>query len=113
MESIRDEGQLNPQPVADKRTNWGRFLLDILETLLLAVILFIGINAISARVLVDGFSMRPTLQDGEFVLVNKLSYRFSEIQRGDIIVFHFPMNPEEELIKRVVGLPGDRVTIRD
>jgi signal peptidase I len=113
LESIRDEGQLNPQPVADKRTNWGRFLLDILETLLLAVILFIGINAISARVRVDGFSMRPTLQDGEFVLVNKLSYRFSEIQRGDIIVFHFPMNPEEELIKRVVGLPGDRVTIRD
>jgi signal peptidase I, bacterial type len=92
--------------------NWGRFVLDIIETLVLAVILFLGINAISARVRVDGFSMRPTLEDGEFVLVSKMSYRFGEVDRGDIIVFHFPMNPEEELIKRVIGLPGDHINVQ-
>ena len=50
--------------------------------------------------------MVPTLQDGEFVLVNKLSYKFGEVSRGDIIVFHFPLNPNEDLIKRVIALAG-------
>jgi signal peptidase I len=113
LETIGQEGQAQSETPAQERVNWGRFALDIIETLILAVILFLGINAISARVRVDGFSMRPTLEDGEFVLVNKLSYRFSEVQRGDIIVFHFPMNPDEELIKRVIGLPGDRVVVQD
>ncbi|GJQ34886.1 MAG: signal peptidase I [Anaerolineales bacterium] len=92
-------------------THWKRFVRDMLETLLLAVVLFVGINAVSARVRVDGYSMRPTLEDGEFVLVSKLSYRFGEYERGDIIVFHFPLNPKEELIKRVIGLPGDQVKV--
>ncbi len=112
LETTQPEGQAESQSPAQEKVNWGRFTLDIIETLVLAVILFLGINAISARVRVDGFSMRPTLEDGEFVLVNKLSYHFSEVQRGDIIVFHFPMNPDEELIKRVIGLPGDRVAVQ-
>lgn len=113
METTQEEGQVKPQTPTEEKVNWGRFTLDILETLVLAVVLFLGINAISARVRVDGFSMRPTLEDGEFVLVNKLSYRFGEVQRGDIIVFHFPMNPDEELIKRVIGLPGDHVAVEN
>ncbi|MBK7317199.1 MAG: signal peptidase I [Anaerolineales bacterium] len=92
---------------------WGRFFLDIIETLILAVVLFFGINAVSARVRVDGFSMRPTLDDGEFVLVSKLNYKLSNVQRGDIIVFHYPMDPEQELIKRVIGLPGDRIEVNE
>lgn len=79
----------------------------------MAAVLFVGINAISARVRVDGYSMQPTLEDGEFILVNKMSYQWSEIQRGDIIVFHFPLNPEDELIKRVIGLPGDTVSVQN
>ena len=91
---------------------WGRFFLDVLETLLLSAVLFLAINALSARVREDGFSMKPTLQDGEFVLVNRLAYRFGEPQRGDIIVFHFPPDPaSQDLIKRIIGLSGDRVTV--
>jgi signal peptidase I len=113
LETTQQEGQAEPRLPADEKVNWGRFALDILETLILAVVLFLGINAVSARVRVDGFSMRPTLEDGEFVLVNKLSYRFGAVQRGDIIVFHFPVNPNEELIKRVIGLPGDHVAVKN
>ncbi len=91
--------------------NWGRFVLDIIETLVLAVILFFGINAISARVRVDGSSMRPTLEDGEFVLVSKINYKFGSVERGDIIVFYFPLDPKQELIKRVIGLPGDHIRV--
>jgi signal peptidase I len=91
---------------------WGRFFLDVLETLLLSAVLFLAINALSARVRVDGFSMKPTLQDGEFVLVNRLAYVVGKPQRGDIIVFHFPLDPHsQDLIKRVIGLPGDIVTV--
>ena len=89
--------------------NWKQFFVDIVQTITLAVVLFVGINLVSARVRVDGISMMPTLENGEFVLVNKLSYRLGEINRGDIIVFDFPLNPNEELIKRVIGLPGDTI----
>lgn len=89
---------------------WIRFVLDVLETILLAAILFLTINALSARVRVEGFSMVPTLQDGEFVLVNRLAYQFGAHQRGDIIVFHHPSGQkQEDLIKRIIGLPGDHI----
>ena len=93
---------------------WVRFTLDVLETVLLAAILFLTINTFSARVRVEGFSMVPTLQDGEFVLVNRLAYRIGQPQRGDIIVFHHPAEQQrEDLIKRVIGLPGDSVRIEN
>ena len=110
MESLEQAPVEQPNPAEDA-AQWKRFFVDMAQTLLLAVVLFIGINAVSARVRVDGFSMRPTLDDGEFVLVSKLSYRFGEFKRGDIVVFHFPLNPDEELIKRVIGLPGDHVRV--
>jgi signal peptidase I len=56
--------------------------------------------------------MRPTLQDGEFILVNRLAYRLGTPSRGDIVVFRFPLDPSQDLIKRVIGLPGDHVAIR-
>lgn len=106
-----------PEPEASEQQpaspGWGRFFLDVLETLLLSAALFLVINALSARVRVDGFSMKPTLQDGEFVLVNRLAYRFGVPARGDIIVFHFPLDPgSQDLIKRVIGLSGDKIAVR-
>jgi signal peptidase I len=94
-----------------KRSGFLRFLLDVLETLVLSVVLFVGINAVSARIRVDGESMVPTLTSGEYVIVSRLSYRIGTPQRGDIIVFHFPRDPKEEYIKRVIGLPGDEVQV--
>jgi signal peptidase I len=119
LENLEQEAQTEAQPEAqvpaplEEKMNWGRFIFDVIETLALAGILFLGINAVSARVRVDGFSMVPTLEDGEFVLVSKLNYRFGDVERGDIIVFHFPMDPNQELIKRVIGLPGDTVSVQN
>ena len=113
LETTQSDTQPQPEPVIEQPANWKRFALDILETLVLAVVLYFGINAVSARVRVDGFSMRPTLQDGEYILVNKLAYKFSEPVRGDIVVFVFPVNPEEDLIKRIIGVPGDTITIQE
>jgi signal peptidase I len=105
--------QVQAQAPVENKINWKQFVWDLVETVVLAVLLYIGINAISARVRVDGFSMQPTLNDGEFVLVNRMSYRFGDIERGDIIVFNYPANPSQELIKRVIGLPGDQVAINN
>ena len=113
METTQLENSSQPEPLAEQPANWKRFLLDILETLVLAVVLYFGINAVSARVRVDGFSMRPTLQDGEYILVNKLAYMLGEPMRGDIVVFIFPVNPAEDLIKRVIGLPGDTISVQN
>ncbi len=106
------ENPVNPSE-AEPRNSGGvlRFFLDMLETVVLAAILFAGINMISARIRVDGYSMEPTLHDGEFVIVNKLAYRFGSPQRGDVIVFRYPRDPQQEYIKRVIGLPGDRIRI--
>ena len=87
------------------------FLVDILETLVLAVILFFVINAVSARIKVDGSSMEPTLHNGEFILVSKVNYMLGEPHRGDVVVFDFPRNITQEYIKRVIGLPGEHVRV--
>jgi signal peptidase I len=103
-----------PEPEQPLSKTWMRFFLDLIETVLLAAILFLLINGISARVRVQGFSMVPSLQDGEFVLVNRLAYRLGQPQRGDIIVFHHPTQQnQEDLIKRVIGLPGDEVKVEN
>lgn len=94
----------------NKPFSWRELLRDLFETVVLAVLLFAGISAVSARVRVDGYSMVPTLKNGEYVLVNRLAYRFGQPQRGDIIVFR---RMDEDLIKRVIGLPGDTVRIVD
>lgn len=111
METLQEEGMSEQQEIKAKDSGILRFVLDILETLILSVILFIGINAVSARIRVDGSSMEPTLRSGEFVIVNKLAYKIGNPSRGDIVVFHFPRDPEQEYIKRVAGLPGDQVSI--
>jgi signal peptidase I len=112
------------------RQDWKSFLRETLETIGLAILLFLVINIISARVRVDGYSMRPTLDDGEFVLVGRLANLFGGYHHGDIIVFRPPMYPEaglfrrllglpnisddyEDYIKRVIGLPGETVKIEN
>ena len=60
---------------------------------------------------VKGASMEPTFHDNEYLIIDKISYRFRDPQRGDIIVFKYPNDPSQYFIKRVIGLPGDTVRI--
>lgn len=107
------EQQNQPEAQLEQKEDWKRFGMDILETIVLAVVLYFGINALSARVRVDGLSMTPTLQNGEYILVNRLAYKTGQPERGDIIVFSFPTDEGQDLIKRVIGLPGETVHISD
>jgi signal peptidase I len=89
------------------------FFIDTVETILLALVLFLAINALSARVRVENVSMQPTLKPGEFLLVNRVAYKFGEPSIGDIVVFHAPGASDMDYIKRIVALPGDQVRITD
>ncbi len=89
-----------------------RLLRDILEAGVMAVILFVLLQATVQNTIVEGQSMEPNLVDGQRLLVNKLAYRFSEPARGDIVVINSPRGTSEKLIKRIVGLPGETIELR-
>lgn len=113
-----------------------RIAREFLEAIVLAAIVFVLIQTSVQNFKVEGSSMDPTLEDNQYLLVNKLVYfklnpeRLSRIipfwsldksserfafhppNRGEVIVFHFPRDPKRDFVKRVVGLPGDQVEIR-
>jgi signal peptidase I len=113
LQPLIPESELEQSSPAQDKADWKRFLIDLFETVGLAVILFLIINTVSARVRVDGVSMLPTLHNGEFVLVNKLAYRTGSPSRGDIIVFRSTTTTDLDLIKRIIGIPGDKVSIQN
>ncbi len=87
-------------------------IFDLIQTLVIAGAIFVVIYAFLFRPYqVNGHSMDPTFQNGEYVLTNLVSLRLEELKRGDIIVFHAPPDKEKDYIKRIIGLPGDRVKI--
>lgn len=127
---MQEEGQRKPQAKS--------FLREFVETLFFTLLIYLLVRTFlfeNYRVL--GHSMDPTLEDDQFVMVNKLDYRLREPRRGDIIVFHDPraasmglitrvtsqvrnfvefhrlQSDQPKLIKRVIGLPGELVEIRD
>lgn len=84
---------------------------EIVETIALTILIFLAIHFTVQNYQISGPSMQNTLQSGQFVLVNKLAYLFHQPERGDVIVFHEPDQPGRDLIKRVIGLPGDTVVL--
>jgi signal peptidase I len=112
MEYMRSEQLPEPESAPEKKGGFRRFLVDLLETVLLSLALFMGINAISARIRIESISMQPTLYANDFVIVNKLAYKLGQPERGDVIIFRYPPDPDREpYIKRLIGLPGDQVHV--
>ena len=86
---------------------------DIIAPILLGLAVFALFHATIGSFKVYGSSMLPTIEEGEYIMVSKAAYFFSEPQRGDIIVFDSPKDLKTDLIKRIIALPGDTVEIRD
>ena len=88
------------------------FVMDILETIVFVGSLFIVVYLfIMQPNQVKGASMEPTFISGDYILTSKITYKFKSLQRGDVIVFKSPKNPDVDYIKRIIGLPGDRINI--
>lgn len=114
QDGLKTHNTLQTPTVEKTKANesgWKSLLLETLQTIVLALVLYFLIDTLVARVRVDNISMEPTLQPGEFLLVDRVTYRLKELNVGDIIVFHYPQNPAEDYIKRVIGLAGDQVRV--
>jgi signal peptidase I len=114
LDHLRSREYPDPPFGNQKPGGFRRFAKDVLEIVLISLMLFVSINAVSARIRIESVSMQPTLYAGNFVVVNKVSYKFGQPNRGDIIVFRYPPDPKQDpYIKRVIGLPGESVQIKD
>jgi signal peptidase I len=98
----------------------GEFFLDIIETLVIALSIFLVIYLFLVQPhQVNGQSMVPNFQSGEYVLTDKISYNFGDPQRGEVVVFHAPpaahcpKGTGCDFIKRVLGIPGDRIAVKN
>ncbi len=123
---IADEASL-PEPAAppqpDKHIIYPTPLETVRSLLTIIVIALFALTFILQPFRIPSESMERTLLVGDFLLVNKSIYGpsgawshlfpYREVQRGDIIVFHFPLDPPEHVVKRVIGIPGDRIHLRD
>jgi signal peptidase I len=90
------------------------FVMDILETVVFIGSLFIVVYLfIMQPNQVKGASMDPTFNTGDYIFTSKVTYKFRGYNRGDVVVFKSPRNPDIEYIKRIIGLPGDKVMIRN
>jgi signal peptidase I len=119
-----------------RRGRWSVTVRELTETLLLALLIFLSVRASLQNFRVEGASMEPSLENGEYLIVNKLSYAqldlsifdwlpffdsgsdplrhlWSSPQRGDVIVFRAPTSPNRDFIKRIIGVPGDTVHIEE
>lgn len=96
------------KPGALRPTGVGLWLRDLLISAGISILI---ITFLYQPVRVEGTSMLPRLEDHDRLFINKFVYHIESIQRGDVVVFHYPRDPEKSYIKRVIGLPGDRIWI--
>jgi signal peptidase I len=102
------------EQVSLSRAFGGRSMLrEALETIFLTLIIFLVLNTATGRFQVRGSSMEPTLHDGQYLVISKLTYWLHPPERGDVIVFRPPNSPADDYIKRVIGLPHEQIEIRN
>ncbi len=90
----------------------GSFFLEVLKVIIIALAIIVPVRYFLMQPFyVKGASMEPTFHDNEYLIIDELTYRLSAPKRGDVIVFHNPRRPSEFYIKRLIGLPGERVEI--
>ncbi len=101
---------MNPQLDFEKRY---RLVREVIETIVLTMLMFFVIRFAVQNFNIEGTSMEPNLHNQELILVDKWTYLFRPPARGDVIVFVAPPQPSQDYIKRVIGIPGDIITIQD
>jgi signal peptidase I len=107
QQSSTDQENVKPPAATGYLRLWVR------DVLISVAASFMIITFLYQPVRVEGTSMLPQLRDQDRLFINKFVYRFEKISRGDIVVFHYPRDPEKSYIKRVIALPGDSLRIDD
>jgi signal peptidase I len=94
--------------------NFFAYLFELVKIVIISLAIIIPIRYYLIQPFyVKGASMEPSFYDREYLIIDEISYRFNQPQRGDIVVFKYPRDPQEYFIKRVIGLPGEKIKIID
>lgn len=92
----------------------GRFVLELVEIVVISLAIILPIRYFLIQPFyVKGASMEPTFDDHEYLIIDELSYRLRSPQRGEVVVFRYPLDPRQYFIKRIIGLPGETVRVTD
>lgn len=94
--------------------NFFNFIFELIKIVVISVVIIVPIRYFLIQPFyVKGASMEPAFYDHEYLIIDEISYRFNDSKRGEVIVFRYPRDPQEYFIKRVIGLPGEKVQIKD
>lgn len=88
-------------------------LIEWVRLVFLILAIYVLVNLVSVRFIVQGPSMEKTFHGDDYLIVSRVSYLIGPPKRGDVIVFHYPPDPDQDYIKRVIGQPGDQIQIKD
>jgi signal peptidase I len=90
------------------------FFTELLKFVVIAAVIVLPVRLFVAQpFIVSGESMSPTFENGQYLIVDELTYRLEAPKRGDVVIFRYPRNPSEFFIKRIIGLPGETVIVKD
>lgn len=90
------------------------FTLELVKIVVISLVIIVPVRYFLIQPFyVRGASMEPNFHDHEYLIIDEISYRFKDAKRGDILVFRYPNNPSEYFIKRLIGLPGEQIQIKD
>jgi signal peptidase I len=107
MENQINKDSIEPKPEKLKKSIW-----ELVKFAALAIIIVVPIRIFVAQpFIVSGSSMFPTFEDKQYLIVDEISYRLGNINRGDVVIFKYPLNPKKYYIKRIIGLPGEKIDI--
>lgn len=108
-----DEAADAPAGASPLAKAW-EFVSELLHVVIISLAIILPVRYFLIQPFyVKGASMEPNFQDHEYLVIDELSYRFRDPARGDIVVFRYPNDPSQYYIKRVIGLPGERVRVSD
>ncbi|MBU1166785.1 signal peptidase I [Patescibacteria group bacterium] len=120
-ENQDDSGKVYIMPAEHKKdledknkSSFGSFVLELIKIVVICLAIIIPVRFFLIQpFFVRGDSMEPNFSDREYLIIDEISYRFSEPERGDVIVFRYPKDPSQYYIKRIIGLPGETLEIDD
>jgi signal peptidase I len=106
------QSMTTPTESSEQKTDWKKALLELLIIAGTAAALVVPIRIFIAQpFIVSGASMFPTFENRDYLIIDEISYRLREPERGEVVVFKYPKNPKQFFIKRIIGLPGETVRI--
>jgi signal peptidase I len=112
-----DKEEIFQDPVIEKEQNLGlrrfwSYFFEIVKIFIVSLLIIVPVRMyVIQPFIVDGDSMEPNFHNGEYLIVDEISYRFTEPARGEVVIFHPPQAPQDYYIKRIIGLPGETVEL--